>query len=343
MAIKKVKVEDAVGMVLGHDITKIVPGEYKGPLFRKGHIIRAEDIEALKSIGKEHIYLIELLNSQIHENDAVRRMAAVIAGKNVYYKEPAEGKVNIYASCDGLLKINIAAVNKINMIENSVLSTLHTNQIVCKDQLLAGVKVVPLVVDEAGVTEVEEIAGRFQPVVSVVKFSKLRVGVVITGSEIASGRTKDCFAAVFTEKAKQYGFDIAEVKYCPDDPELITRTILNYKKAGLEMIITSGGMSVDPDDVTPDAIRATGAEVTTYGTPVLPGAMFMLAYLGETPIMGLPACGMYAKVTVFDLLLPRILAGERLNKADIAEMGYGGLCRNCQECSFPHCPFGKGQ
>lgn len=268
-------------------------------------------------------------------------MAAAIAGTNVYYKEPAEGKVNIYASCDGLLKINIAAVNKINMIENSVLSTLHGNQIVYKDQLLAGVKVVPLVVDEAGVAEVEEIAGRFQSVVSVAKFSRLRAGIVITGSEIAAGRTKDRFAAVFAEKAKKYGFDIAEVKYCPDNQELITEAILNYKKAGMEMIITSGGMSVDPDDVTPDAIRATGGEVATYGTPVLPGSMFMLAYLGETPIMGLPACGMYAKITVFDLILPRVLAGERLNKTDIAEMGYGGLCMNCQTCSFPQCSFGK--
>lgn len=341
MAVKKVKVEDAVGMALGHDITKIVPGEYKGPLFRKGHIIRAEDIEALKNIGKEHIYLIELLAGQLHENDAVKRMAAAIAGENVYYKEPSEGKINIYASYDGLLKINTAAVNSINMIENSVLSTLHGNQIVYKDQLLAGVKVVLLVVDAAGVTEVEEIAGRFQPVVSVTKFGKLRVGIVITGSEVASGRTKDRFAAMFAEKAKNYGFDIAEVKYCSDDPKLITEAILYYKQAGLEMIITSGGMSVDPDDVTPDAIRATGAEIAAYGTPVLPGAMFMLAYLGETPIMGLPACGMYAKITVFDLILPRILAGERLKKADIAEMGYGGLCMNCSECRFPYCSFGK--
>lgn len=341
MAVKKVKIEDAVGMVLGHDFTKIIPQEYKGPAFKKGHIIREEDLPYLRAIGKEHIYLIDLGPGQLHENEAIAQIAKAVCGDNVYLTEPSEGRINIKSLCDGLLKIDKQAVIAINMIENAVLSTRHGNQLIKKDELIAGVKVVPLVVDADMVDSVTKIALQYQPVISVKPLRKLKVGLVITGNEVFYGRIKDGFAPVLTEKISDYGAELLGITYKPDDRSQITEAILAYKRQGADFVLASGGMSVDPDDVTPDAIRSTGASVITYGSPVLPGAMFMLAYLDNTTIVGLPACGMFAKITVFDLVFPRILAGEKLTKKDLAELGYGGLCLSCKPCKYPHCPFGK--
>ena len=341
VAIRKVRVEDAVGMVLGHDITKIVPGVYKGPAFKKGHIIRAEDITHLKDIGKEHIFLIEMIPGQVHENEAVARIARAVAGPGVVLGEPAEGRVNLKADAAGLLKVDRAAITAVNGVEHAVLSTLHGNRVVQAGEILAGIKVVPLVVEADTVETVESIAAANPGMISVLPMRNLKLAAVITGNEVFHGRIADRFAPVFADKTARYGATLLGVTYQPDDRDLIAGSILEYKRQGADVIVASGGMSVDPDDVTPDAIRSTGAELVSYGTPVLPGAMFMLAYLGDTAIMGMPACGMYAKTTVFDLLLPRVLAGERLTKGDIAALGYGGLCHSCRECCYPHCPFGK--
>lgn len=341
MAIVSVKVEDAVGKVLGHDLTKIVPGEYKGPAFRKGHVIRPEDVPHLKNIGKEHIYLIELTEGQLHENDAISRMAAAVAGANVVLTEPMEGRINIKAAVGGLLKIEEEAVHAINHVENAVLSTRHGNVLVTPGDMLAGVKVVPLVVDEAMIASIEAIARQYPSIISVKPLRKLKMGAVVTGNEVFYGRIQDRFAPVFAQKAQEYQAELVGTVYCPDDRDKIRDAILSFQRQGADIIIASGGMSVDPDDVTPDAIAASGAEVITYGTPVLPGAMFMLAYLGETAVLGMPACGMFAKTTVFDLVFPRILAGERLTRTDITQLGYGGLCLSCPDCTFPNCSFGK--
>ncbi|VBB08716.1 Hypothetical protein LUCI_3994 [Lucifera butyrica] len=342
MALKKVRVEDAVGMVLAHDMTKIVPGEYKGPLFQKGHIIRAEDIPHLKDIGKEHIYLLEIAAGQLHENEAVARIARAVAGENVELTVPVEGKIIIRAARSGLLKIRRNAVMEINRIEHMVLSTIHENMVVQTGDSLAGVKVVPLVVAESAVCAVEQIAAACSGSIIYIKpLQKLKVGTVITGNEVYFGRIQDRYAAVFAEKLAKYGATLMGTVYLPDDCARIAAAIETYKQQGADLIITAGGMSVDPDDVTPDAIRASGAQVISYGAPVLPGAMFMLAYFGDTAVLGMPACGMYSKITVLDLVLPRLLAGERLNKADIANMGYGGFCRSCDRCSYPCCSFGK--
>lgn len=341
MAIVKVRTEDAVGKVLGHDITKIVPGEYKGPAFKKGHVIQPEDIYHLKQIGKDHIFLIDLGDGQVHENDAIRRIASAVAGNNIKQTEPREGRINLVAGIDGLLKVNREAVTAINEIEHAVLSTRHDNISVKAGEFVAGVKVVPLVVSEEMVQAAEATAARFANLIAVKPLNRLTVGIVVTGNEVYYGRIQDKFAPVFADKIEQYGALPAGIVYRPDDREQITEAIMSFKNSGTDVVIATGGMSVDPDDVTPDAIRATGASVVSYGAPVLPGAMFMLAYSGDTTLMGIPACGMYAKTTIFDLVFPRILAGERLSKKDVASMGYGGLCVSCPSCSFPHCPFGK--
>ncbi|SMC83919.1 molybdopterin-binding protein [Sporomusa malonica] len=341
MALKKVRVSEAVGMVLGHDMTKIVPGEYKGPAFKKGHIIRQEDIPHLLNIGKEHIFLLELGDDQVHENDAAQRIACLVGGANTYLTGPAEGRVNILAQYDGLLKVNRGAVTRINSVDYTVLSTLHGNRLVNAGEILAGVKVVPLIVAGETIDHVEKIAGEYQDIVSIKPLQPLKTAIITTGNEVFYGRIQDKFGPVLEEKIKTYKAAFSGLSFQPDDKEKITQAILDCAHAGAEVIVITGGMSVDPDDVTPDAIRATGAEIITYGTPVLPGAMFMLAYLDNIAILGLPACGMFSKITVFDLVFPRILAGEKLSKQDFAEMGYGGLCMGCKECFYPCCPFGK--
>jgi len=342
LAFKKVPVEEGVGMVLGHDLTKIVPGEYKGPAFRKGHIVREQDIPNLKSIGKDHIYLIELDAGQIHENEAAIRMAKAVAGPNIALTEPSEGRVNLLAQCAGLLKVDREGVAAVNDVEYAVLSTRHGGTVVPAGAMLAGVKVVPLVVPEATVSAAEAIARNFSGgVVSVLPLHSLKTSIIITGNEVYYGRIADRFAPVLREKVAKYGGALHNVTYCPDDCGAIREAILAAAQGGAEVIIAAGGMSVDPDDVTPEAIKATGAAIVSYGSPVLPGAMFMLAYLGDVPVIGMPACGMYSRTTVLDLVYPRLLAGDRLSRRDISRMGYGGLCLGCAKCVFPHCPFGK--
>lgn len=338
---RKVRVEDAVGMVLAHDLTKIVPASYKGPAFKKGHIITAEDIPVLKDIGKEHIYMLALEPDQVHEDEAARRLAAAVAGPGLSVTEPSEGRVNLVATDRGLLRINIAALMAVNMIENMVVSTLHTNRVVQAGEIVAGVKVVPLVIEGNQLIAATEAAAAGAPVIEVQPLRNVPVAAIVTGNEVYYGRIADGFAPVFATKLTRYGGEKMALQYLPDDRERITAAIMSLCRQGAAIIIVTGGMSVDPDDVTPAAIRATGAQVVTYGSPVLPGAMFMLAYLREVAIIGLPACAMYNKTTAFDLIYPRLLAGERLKKADFATLGHGGLCRNCPTCIYPHCPFGK--
>lgn len=338
---KKMRVEDSIGMVLGHDITKIVPGEFKGPAYKKGYIIKEEDIDILKNIGKEHIYLLELGENQIHENEAAIRLAKAAAGEGIILTEPSEGKVSFKAKYDGLLKVRKELLLEINTIEHISMAALQDNTPVKAGQLVAGTRIIPLVTEKYKVEEVEKSCFGEEAVIRIKPYNKMKFGVVITGNEVYYGRIEDKFAPVFREKISQYGAELVGIKFAPDDGEKIKEAILSHIDEGVSGVITGGGMSVDPDDVTPEGIRLTGAEIISYGAPVLPGAMFMMAYIGDVPIMGLPACGMYHKTTIFDLIFPRILAGERIKRRDIAKLGYGGLCTQCPVCTYPTCHFGK--
>jgi molybdenum cofactor synthesis domain-containing protein len=338
---RKIKVEDAVGMVLCHDITRVAPGESKGPAFQKGHIVKQEDIPELLKLGKDHLYIWECGNDLVHENDAALRIARAAIGGGVAYSGPEEGKVTITAARTGLFKIDVERLCEINEIDEMSFSTRHTNQVVHKGEVLAGTRVVPLVIKKEKIEAVEKICLRQGPLLQVKEMRRLQAGLITTGNEVYHGRIQDKFSPVILEKMSACGCEVSRHEVLPDDEERIKQTILEFIGQGLQMIITTGGMSVDPDDVTPSGIKATGAELVSYGSPVLPGAMFLLAYLGEVPIIGLPACVMYFKATVFDLILPRILAGERITKKEIAMLGHGGLCLNCKECKYPHCPFGK--
>lgn len=336
-----IKTTDAVGKILAHDVTRIVKGEFKGSLFKKGHFIEEADIDKLLDIGKTNIYILALEDGDVHEDEAGVRLGKAITGDGIEWKDPKESRVNLFALHDGLLKVNAPVVDDINDLPNVICATLPNNTVVKKGEMLAGTKVIPLVVKEADILAAEKVCADEKWVLKVQPFLKKKVGVVITGSEVYYNRIPDGFAPVITKKVENYGSEILAIDFAPDDVDLIAQKILEMKEKGADLIFTTGGMSVDPDDMTPTAIAKSGAEVIKYGAAALPGAMFMLAYLGDIPVFGVPACGMFFRITIVDLLLPRVLAGEKITKRDIVLLGHGGLCRQCETCEWPKCTFGK--
>lgn len=337
-----VPVEQAVGMVLPHDITEVVKDTFKGRAFRKGHIIREEDIEHLRRLGKEHIYVLQLGPDEIHENEAALQMAEALAGNGVTYStEIVEGKVSLKAAQDGLLKIDREALYRFNLLGEVMCATLQDNTPVRKGEQVAASRLIPLVAPRQVVNEAVAIAKNGVPIVRVLPLATVRAGLVITGNEVFYGRIQDRFEQVLRDKLAGLGSTVGMVQFAPDDPDQIAAAIHTCLEEGAELIVTSGGMSVDPDDVTRLGITMAGAEAVVYGTPVLPGAMFLVGRIGAVPVLGVPACGMFHKITVLDLVLPRILTGEAIGREQLAQLGHGGLCRNCTTCQYPVCSFGK--
>jgi len=324
--LKVIPVEEAVGMALAHDITEIVPGKHKGPAFRRGHIIRSEDIAKLLDIGKAHIYVMELERDELHEEDAARRLARAAAGPHIRLTDPVEGRVNLVAEISGLLKVDADLLYRFNDLGDLILATLPPNRHVKKGDVLAGTRTIPVVVKEELVKKAEVLC-KEKPVVTVLPIPSRRIHLIVTGSEVFSGRIKDGFEPVVRRKVNEMGSDLEATKLAPDDPDRIAAHIKDSYGAGAELILVSGGMSVDPDDLTPEGIRRSGAHVECHGFPVLPGSMFLMAYLRETPVLGLSGCVLHDPVTAFDLLLPRLLAGERISRSDIIALGQGGLQR----------------
>lgn len=338
---KQIRIEDSVGCILSHDVTKIVPGEFKGRLFKKGHVIREEDIPKLLDIGKEHIYVWEPKKGQLHENDAAIRIKDLVLGQGCYISEEIkEGKIDFFANTQGIVKINKDLLLKLNLLGEIIVSTIHNNTPVKKGEKIGATRVIPLIIDEKKILEAEKIIK--EKIISIEEIKPKKVVLITTGNEVYKGRIKDAFLPVMKEKLEYYGSEIVKQVILPDNKEMITENILKaIEEDKVDMIICTGGMSVDPDDVTPSAIKDCNGEIVTYGAPVLPGAMFLLAYYKNIPILGVPSCAMYSKRTIFDLVLPRILADEKLSFEDIARFGNGGMCLNCEICSFPHCSFGK--
>jgi molybdenum cofactor synthesis domain-containing protein len=339
---KTIPVEQAVGMVLPHDITEIRSEEFKGRAFRKGHIIRPEDIEHLKRLGKDNIYVLALGEDDIHENEAAELMASSLAGPGTSISgEPVEGKLNIVAAHDGLLKVEVEALYQFNLLGEVMCATLHNNTPVKKGEQLAGTRLIPLIAKRGIVNAAVAIADKAKGILKVAQLKQAKAGLIITGNEVFHGRIKDAFEPVLRKKLEKLGSEVVAVRFAPDNIETIAAEIKACLDAGADLIVTSGGMSVDPDDVTRQGIAKAGAEEIVYGTPVLPGAMFLVGYIGAVPVLGLPACGMFHKITVFDLLLPRVLCGEKITRQDVARLGHGGLCRQCKSCAYPICGFGK--
>jgi molybdopterin biosynthesis enzyme len=340
--IEQIETRASVGHMLCHDITKIERGAFKGARFKKGHKIKAEDIDVLLDLGKNNIYVLELEDGDLHEDEAGERIARALAGPGLELSAPSEGRINLTAKQAGLLKIDVERLQRINSIPDVVVSTLHTYSPVQAGDLVTGAKVIPLVVNELTVKAVEKICLSAERPIRILPYKPFKIGVLITGREVFEGRIKDGFAPVLTDKAARYGLEEPTVNYAPDDASQIADSINRMLEEGCNMVIVTGGMSVDPDDVTPTGIKNSGAEIVKYGAPALPGAMFLLAYKDQVPVIGLPACAMYFQNTVLDIIMPRLLAGQTVSASDIAALGHGGLCRQCETCTFPNCSFGKG-
>ena len=342
MIMKLMKTEDAVGQVLCHDITQIIKDVTKDAVFRKGHIIREEDIPVLLSVGKEHIYVWENDETMMHENDAAEVLCAICKGDNMSRGEVKEGKIELSAECDGVLRIDREKLYAVNSFGQMMIATRHGDFPVKKGDKLAGTRIIPLVIEKEKMEQVKAVAGD-EPIMKVEPFIQRKTGIVTTGNEVFYGRIKDEFTPVVIQKLEESGAEVAGQKITNDESANIEKAIREFLDEGCDLIVCTGGMSVDPDDRTPLAIRNVCGDAVTYGAPVLPGAMFMLAYYGDAkiPVMGLPGCVMYARRTIFDIVLPRIMTGEIMKKEDFVRLGEGGLCLNCEVCTFPNCGFGK--
>ena len=341
---KLIKTEEAVGSVLCHDLTQIIKGVTKDAVFRKGHIVQPEDIPVLLSIGKEHLYVWEADENMLHENDAARILCDICKNKYMDESEVKEGKIELSAAADGLFKVDSRRLQLVNSFGQMMIATRHGNTPVKKGDKLAGTRIIPLVIEKEKMYSVQELCGE-QPLLKLMPYKLKKAAVIATGSEVFTGRIKDTFTPVIEEKLAEYGVEVIYKNVLGDDHEAVTAAIKTaIEEKGAELVCCTGGMSVDPDDRTPLAIKNTGAKIISYGAPVLPGAMFLLAYYGEhnVPVMGLPGCVMYSKRTIFDLVLPRVIACDPVTAEELASLGEGGLCLNCKVCTYPACGFGKG-
>ena len=338
---KLIKTEDAVGQVLCHDITQIIKGVTKDAVFRKGHIITQEDIPVLLSVGKDNIYVWEKDENMLHEDEAADILCGICQSENMHATAPKEGKIELIADTDGLLLIDLERLRAINALGDMMIAARPSGFMVKKGDKLCGTRVIPLVIAKERMEQAKKLAGS-EPIIRLVPVRPRKYGLVTTGNEVFYGRIQDTFTPVVEAKLAELGCEMAEHVVLNDDHEKITAAIKKMLNDGCEMVFCSGGMSVDPDDKTPLAIKNTGAKIVSYGAPVLPGAMFLLGYFDDgMPVMGLPGCVMYAGATIFDLILPRVAADVPVTRADIAALGEGGLCLGCGECHYPICPFGK--
>ena len=340
---KLMKTTEAVGQVLCHDMTQIIPDVTKDAVFRKGHIVREEDIPVLLSIGKDHIYVWEKDDTKYHEDEAADILRGICQNEYMRATDPKEGKIELTAETDGLFLADKARLKTINSLGRMMIAIRSAGVPVKKGDKLCGTRIIPLVIEKEAMEKAKALAGD-TPILRLKPFRARKYGVVTTGSEVFHGRITDKFTPVIQQKLAEYGCEMAAHEICDDDDKSITAAINRMLDEGVEMVVCTGGMSVDPDDRTPLAIRNTGARIVSYGAPVLPGAMFLISYMPDgRPVCGLPGCVMYSKRTIFDLVLPRLIADDEVKADELAGLGEGGLCLNCKVCTFPNCGFGKGR
>jgi len=337
---KKISVEEAVGHTLCHDMTAILANGFKGVKFKRGHVITEQDIPDLLDIGKAHIFVWDPDADEVHEDDASVLLTEAMCGSGVCYSGPSEGKMQICAARDGLFAVNSSALLAINSVDDYTVATRPKYIRVKDGEKLAGARIVPLVTKRENVDRAVSIAKENFPVLDVLPFKPLKTAVIITGSEVYYGRIQDKFQPIMEKKLADYGAEILGFTKCPDDIDMMLDAVNGYLAKGAELILMTGGMSVDPDDLTPTAIRSTGARLVTQGVPMQPGNMLTMAYLGKTMIIGVPGASMHSPVTSLDVFLPRIFAGLEIKKEDIAAFGEGGFCMGCKVCTYPICHFG---
>ena len=336
---KKIPVEQAVGMTLCHDITKMVDG-FKGAAFRRGHVIREEDIEELLNIGKKTVFVWEENAGEIHEEDCALRMAAMAPVQGAHNTATSEGTLLLMADTRGMLRVDTELLREINSIGDITISTLPDHYPVESGARLASMRIVPLVTKEEQIIAAERLCAQ-RKLLDLRPYAHKKIGVIITGSEVYSGRIKDKFEPVVRRKMESYPAEILGVTICDDDLDMIINSAKAYLAKGADFLIFTGGMSVDPDDLTPTAIRRLGAQVVSHGVPSQPGNMTLVAYLSDVAILGVPGAAISLPTTIFDVLLPQIFTGAKLTKDDLIRLGDGGLCQMCRACHFPNCTFGR--
>ena len=338
---KLIRTEEAVGHVLCHDLTQIIPGQFKGARFRKGHVVAEEDIPVLLSMGKENLYVWEMTPGIVHENDAAERLCRLCINDNMVRGEVKEGKIELTAARDGLFRVDSRRLVAVNSCDEVMIATREGNTAVKAGDKLAGMRVIPLVIEEEKLQAAEAAAGD-APLLELLPWKLKTAAVVTTGGEVKKGLIEDAFTPVVIRKLAAYGIETIAQTQSGDGVDNVAAAIADMRARHPDILLCTGGMSVDPDDNTPGGIRRSGADIVAYGAPVLPGAMFLLGYYDDgTPVCGLPGCVMFAGATVFDLILPRLAAGVRVTRADLAVLGEGGLCLGCKPCRYPVCPFGK--
>lgn len=337
---KKIKVEEAIGMTLCHDITAMKDG-FKGAAFRRGHVIQAEDVPKLLDLGKKTVFIWEEHAGELHEEDCALRMAAMVPVEGAHYTDPSEGKVLLIAEERGMFRVDKELLHQINSIGDLTIMTMPDHYPVEPGARLASMRIVPLVTKEEQIIKAENLC-KDRKLMELCPYKKKRIGVIITGSEVYSGRIQDKFEPVVRKKMEQYPSEILGVTICDDDLDMIVGAAENFLEQGADFLIFTGGMSVDPDDLTPTAIRKLGAEIITHGVPAQPGNMTLVAYWKEeVPILGIPGAAISLPTTIFDVLLPQIFAGKPFTKEELLRLEDGGLCQLCETCHYPNCTFGK--
>jgi formylmethanofuran dehydrogenase subunit E len=342
--LEAVPVEQAVGRRVLHDLTQIIPGQSKGPAVKQGEVITVGDLCRLQQMGRQHLYVMGEDGpgpEWVHEDEAARAFARAMAGEGVTLTDqPREGRVNLLAARDGLLVVDEARLERFNLVSGVMCASRAGYFPVTQGQTLAGTRAIPLFLPRADFMKALAVLEE-GPLFSVRPLRRPRAGILVTGTEVFMGLVEDRFIDIITTKVERLQGQVVKSLIVPDDREAIKGGVQELLEAGIDLLVTTAGLSVDPDDVTRQGLVEAGATDLRYGAPILPGAMTLLARIGPVQVMGVPACALFFKTTSFDLLLPRLLAGLSPSRRDLAKLGHGALCLECQTCTFPRCPFGK--
>ena len=341
--LKAVSVEQAVGKRALHDMTLILPGKSKGAAFTHGQQITVGDLCRLQQMGRRTIYLEEenrITPEWVHENQAAVAFAQAMAGDGVTFEEPPrEGRINLVADRDGLLLVDEERLEQFNMIPGVMCAGRRSCTVVHQQRTVAATRAIPLLIPRADFEKALIVLGD-APLFKVLPMRRARVGILVTGSEVFQGLIEDQFVPIITAKVERHGCSVVQSLIVPDDRRAIVDGIANLVESGADLVVTTAGLSVDPDDVTRQGLIDAGATDLLHGAPIIPGAMLLLANIGTVQVIGVPACALYFKTTGFDLLLPRLLAGLKTTRRDLAKLGHGAFCLACKTCTFPKCPFG---
>jgi len=340
--ISSTPLEESIGKTIVHDMTRIVPGESKGVAFSRGHVVTAGDVCRLQQMGRFNLYVDQKAPAgTIHEDDAARAFSSAMCGEGVVAEsEPHEGRVNMIAERDGIIVVNESLLTGFNTLTGVMAASRHGNSLVRKGRRVAATRAIPLYLDHAIFGRALSIISD-SPIFSVVPLRKTKVGLLITGNEVFKGLIEDRFEEVIKAKMAHFGSSVVETLVKPDDAGEIADAVRQLEEMGCDLIVTTAGLSVDPDDVTRHGLIEAGLTDILYGMPILPGAMSLVGRIGNTRVLGVPACALFHKTTSLDLLLPRLLADLPITRADVAKMGNGGMCMECTSCTFPKCPFGR--